>query len=206
MTFIDTTKDFGRAQVAEAAGAMPREIGFMVAALKGMLRDAGIENQICGAAALQIEVSRLTCDKELLADLMRRRHADQPISLLFVCAKHAIGANTEAFKARRQTIVDTMRDNLRASDHIYDMADGTLALAICGAKLLTGIMVAERIGMALEYQRSNRAPIRVSIGVSSAQCDEEMEEIVIKAKTAMTRAMRGGLNANDVESLNFLIS
>lgn len=206
MAFIDTTKDFRSAQVADASDAMPREIGFMVTALKGMLRDAGIENQICGASANKVETTRLNSDQELLVQLKCRRRPEEPMSLLLICARHAIGANTEAFKARREMIVDIIRDNLRTSDHIFDMDDGTLALAIGGAKLLTGIMVAERVGMALEYRRSNRAPIRVSIGVSNAQCDEEMEEIVIKAKTAMNRAMRGGLNANDVESLNFLIS
>ena len=206
MAFIDTTKDFGSAQSPNVPDVMPREIGFMVNALKGMLRDAGIKNQICGASENQVETTRLNSDEELLVQLKCRRRPEEPMSLLLICARHAIGANTETFKARRQMIVDIIRENLRTSDHIFDMDDGTLALAIGGAKLLTGIMVAERVGMALEYQRSNRAPIRVSIGVSSAQCDEEMEEFVIKAKTAMNRAMRGGLNANDVESLNFLVS
>ena len=190
---------------AGKAAGMQREIGFMVAALKGMLRDSHVDSQFCDQPETQVQICLVQTDTELLEALRHNHKVEEPLSLLVISIKHAIGYGTQAYKQRRATIINTFRENLRGTDRIFELADETIAIALAKSKMLTGIMVAERIGLSLECHNCNRAPIIVSIGVGSAVGEAELDQILDQARNAMIRAKRGGLRASEINSLNFIM-
>jgi GGDEF domain-containing protein len=206
MSFADTDQTIAGAPHTAAPARIQREIGFMVAALKGMLRETGIDGVYREPARRPVAVTQLDGESDLLGALTQHRPADQAVSLLMVRAKHVFGFNTGAYKARRQLLIEVLRENLRSSDSIFELANGCLVLALDKAKLLTGIMVAERIGMALESRRSHKAPINVAIGVSCAHFDANLAQALKQARAAMERAASGSLAPNEVTSLNFVMS
>ena len=194
----------GNAYIPRAAG-IQREIGFMVAALKGMLRDSHVDSQFCDQPETQVQIRRVQTDTELLEALRHNHKVEEPLSLLVISVKHAIGSGTQAYKQRRAAIIDRFRENLRETDRIFELADETIVIALAKAKMLTGIIVAERIGLSLECHNCNRAPIIVSIGIGSAVGEAELDQILDQARNAMIRAKRGGLRASEINSLNFIM-
>jgi hypothetical protein len=205
MSFVETGGKF-KAGPAAAPGRIQREIGFMVTALKGILREAGNDGSNFQPARKPAPVKQLEDENDLLHALTRCCPKDQPMLLLMVEMKHAFAHNINACSAHRHILTEVLRENLRASDRIFELANGCLALALGQAKLLNGIMVAERIGIALEKRTVNSALVRVSIGIGAVNGQGGLLEALNEAKAAMARAAHGNLASDEVSSLNFIMS
>jgi hypothetical protein len=206
MSLVETSQSFSRHSPAAAPAKTKSDIGFMVAAFKGMLRDTGTCDVRRPCARKPATVTALEGETELLDALALYRTPDQVMSLLVVGTRHMFGFNTNSYVARRQILMEALRENLRSSDRIFELANGRLVLALGDAKLLTGIMVGERIGIALETRQVHKAPISVSIGVACVDLETGLSQALTKAKAAMTRAEQGDLSPAEVTSLKFTMS
>lgn len=206
MSLVETSQNFSRHSPAAAPAKIKSEIGFMVAAFKGMLRDAGTCDVRQPCTRKPATVSPVEDEPELLDALALYRTPDKVMSLLVVGTQHMFGFNTNSYVARRSILMEALFENLRSSDRIFELANGRLVLALGNAKLLTGIMVAERIGIALETRQVHKAPISVSFGVACVDLETELPQALTKAKAAMTRAEQGDLRPAEVTSLKFIMS
>ncbi len=206
MSLVETSQSFSRRSPAAGPAKIKSEIGFMVAAFKGMLRDAGTCDVRQPCARKPATVSPVEGEPELLDALALYRSPDQVMSLLVVGTQHVLGFNTNSYLARRHILMEALRENLRSSDMIFELANGCLVLALGNAKLLTGIMVGERIGIALESRQVHKAPISVSIGVACVDLETGLSQALATAKAAMTRAEQGDLSPSEVTSLKFIMS
>lgn len=199
------TYPLGRHPNALPLTSSKSEIGFMVAALKGMIREQhrrGAKFEDAHSKPTLIRIPTLEELKRSIADICR--HHDD-VSMIMIEAWQYSSAITRSYAIGKQGLVDTLLENLRVTDYLFELADGQLAIVMGNTKLLTGIMIAERLGAAAKAAHSNRIKVKLGMGVSCISAEITIDEALMQAQEAKQIALSDKVGVNSVTSLLFSI-
>jgi diguanylate cyclase (GGDEF)-like protein len=144
--------------------------------------------------------NRRFLERLLDLEIMTASATARPLSLMLLDIDHFKQVNDRyghhTGDALLRALVDLMRANLRAADHIGRWGGEEFMIIAPGTDLLAAGELAERLRSAIEVYRFPRieGPITVSFGVATLSVSDSKETLTRRADRALYKAKRHGRN------------